>query len=442
MILKNIRVGRPLLGARVTADNKLILLVDGGESSIVRVIDLETQKAISGFNIPLPPKSKYDVVATQKSVLVNNYLDKQVDLYGVETHKISISYDLSLYHVNVTTIVYCESKSQFAIGDDQGNVTVWSTKDAGVVSSVKNLGGKVDLIAFDRSGNYASVALSNNSIVVFEIKNPDNKIALNVHRNQITTMLFTDKLFFTADDGGELIVWSSKNLALHKRHKLEPITSICESFDKKALLITTSTGRFMMLNYSNYAGDLHLIDVLGENLCGVLFDNSSKKAVVYTKNGNLLFYSLGGDKAIEGYLSRSAVVKGVESGTKFKVLVVDDSVTMRKVVSAAVKNSADFAELYEAKDGKEALLLLEQHQDMDVMFLDWNMPTMSGAELMTYIRSRGLYTNLKVIMATTEGGQGKVSKMLRLGVTGYLVKPFRQNAIAKVTQKLLSSKKN
>jgi two-component system chemotaxis response regulator CheY len=71
------------------------------------------------------------------------------------------------------------------------------------------------------------------------------------------------------------------------------------------------------------------------------------------------------------------------------------------------------------------------------MFLDWNMPTMSGEAVVEKIKEAKIYPNLQIIMATTEGGQEKVMQMLRMGVAGYLVKPFRREAVAKITNKLL-----
>lgn len=442
LILKNIRVGRPLLGAKVLLGGKLVLLVDTQDSCTIRTIDIESQKLIGGFKVALPPKRRSDFVATKNGVLVNNYLEKQLDLYRIETHKLAISYDVSSYHINITSIDYSEEKELFAVGDDQGNCTIWSIKDASIKANVKNLGHKITKVVFNVGANYVAVALENSSIVVFEIANPDNRVSLNAHKSLVTSMLFTKKLFFTADIDGNLLVWSAENLAFFKRHKLNfgAISALVDSFDESAVLFTTKNGRLMLLKYDNYAAEPLLVDVLGESLCGVLFENSTKRAMLYTDAGNLLFYNLSNDEAITNYfLQKKSMLDEAPVGSAVKVIVVDDSVTMRRVITAAIRNSVDGVELFEAKDGKEALKLLEENPDTDIMFLDWNMPTMNGEEVVAYIRSKNAYEKMQIVMATTEGGREKVAKMLRMGVAGYLVKPFRQDAIAKITQKLLET---
>lgn len=106
-----------------------------------------------------------------------------------------------------------------------------------------------------------------------------------------------------------------------------------------------------------------------------------------------------------------------------RVLVVDDSGVMRKIIIRAL-NSCGVKAIVEAADGKEAWGLF-QTDSFDMVLTDWNMPIMSGLELLKAIRGTG--ADLPVIMVTTEGEKGKVVEAIQAGVTDYLCKPFEQD---------------
>jgi len=100
-----------------------------------------------------------------------------------------------------------------------------------------------------------------------------------------------------------------------------------------------------------------------------------------------------------------------------KVLIVDDSAVMRKIVMKALME-AGHTDLVEAADGKEAL---SKARDVDVVFTDWNMPVMDG---LTFVKEFRKGSNVPVVMITTEGGQKEVLEAMKSGVTDYIVKPF------------------
>jgi two-component system chemotaxis response regulator CheY len=108
---------------------------------------------------------------------------------------------------------------------------------------------------------------------------------------------------------------------------------------------------------------------------------------------------------------------------------------MRLIIKKAVLHNLENIEVYEASDGKEAMTMLEKHPDMDVMFLDWNMPNMNGEEVVDRVASMKKY-HVKIIMATTEGASDKVKKMVTKGVKGYLIKPFNPKAVIAVATKM------
>jgi len=107
-----------------------------------------------------------------------------------------------------------------------------------------------------------------------------------------------------------------------------------------------------------------------------------------------------------------------------KILIVDDSSTMRRIISNVVTqlgySKDDFDE---AQDGVEAWKLLTQIQ-YDVILTDWNMPNMNGLDLVKKIRLEGNHQTTPIIMITTEGSKVEVITALKAGVNNYIVKPF------------------
>ena len=106
-----------------------------------------------------------------------------------------------------------------------------------------------------------------------------------------------------------------------------------------------------------------------------------------------------------------------------KLLIVDDSLVIRKVIKAA----ADVLnmETEEAQDGLEALeKLAVLYEEIDLVLLDWNMPEMSGYDVLVEIKGSALYKHIPVMMVTTEGQKSSIVAAVRAGADNYLVKPF------------------
>jgi len=122
-----------------------------------------------------------------------------------------------------------------------------------------------------------------------------------------------------------------------------------------------------------------------------------------------------------------------------KVLIVDDSNTMRRVLNMGISKTVtdiDF-EILEAKDGKEGLEVVRANKDIDYIFLDVNMPVMKGDEMLKIMRSDPEIKHIKVIMQTTEGVREKVAQLTKMGISGYLLKPYTQDIIVALMQKLV-----
>jgi two-component system chemotaxis response regulator CheY len=105
-----------------------------------------------------------------------------------------------------------------------------------------------------------------------------------------------------------------------------------------------------------------------------------------------------------------------------KVLVVDDFATMRKIVRNVLKQIG-FDNILEAEDGQLALQVLK-NEDIGLVVTDWNMPNMTGLELLEKIRGNPKTAKLPVLMVTAEGLKENVVAAAKAGVNNYVVKPF------------------
>jgi len=125
---------------------------------------------------------------------------------------------------------------------------------------------------------------------------------------------------------------------------------------------------------------------------------------------------------------------------RMKVLVVDDFATMRKIVRNILKQIG-FDNLLEAEDGQVALQILK-NENIGLVVTDWNMPNMTGLELLQKIRSNPETAKLPVLMVTAEGLKENVVTAVKAGVNNYVVKPFTaeilQEKLEQIFKKLAS----
>lgn len=116
-----------------------------------------------------------------------------------------------------------------------------------------------------------------------------------------------------------------------------------------------------------------------------------------------------------------------------KILAVDDSKTMRDMVSFTLK-SAGF-EVVDAEDGKDALEKLKSHK-VDAVVTDLNMPNMNGFDLIRALRAMAEYKMSPILMLTTEGDDAKKQEGKNAGATGWVVKPFNPEKLVQVVKKV------
>ena len=119
-----------------------------------------------------------------------------------------------------------------------------------------------------------------------------------------------------------------------------------------------------------------------------------------------------------------------------KILAVDDSKTMREMVSFTLKNAG--YDVVEAEDGQAALLVLNGAK-VDAVITDLNMPNMNGFGLIRAMRANPSYKYTPILMLTTEGDSAKKDEGKAAGATGCLVKPFNPAKLVEVVQKVCPS---
>lgn len=111
------------------------------------------------------------------------------------------------------------------------------------------------------------------------------------------------------------------------------------------------------------------------------------------------------------------------------VLVVDDQQPMRKTI-AYILRQAGLKNIVFAEDGEQAWDAINQGR-VDVVLLDWNMPRMSGMDLLSRVRRSEEYGRLPVVMITAEANEEHVLAAINAGVTNYIVKPFAPKILLK-----------
>jgi two-component system chemotaxis response regulator CheY len=125
----------------------------------------------------------------------------------------------------------------------------------------------------------------------------------------------------------------------------------------------------------------------------------------------------------------------VAMDTSIKILIIDDFATMRRILKNILKQLG-FKNLVEADDGTTALNVLES-QKIDLIISDWNMPKMTGLELLKKVRASTEYKKTPFLMVTAEAQKQNVIEAVQAGVSNYVVKPFTAEAISDKLEKIL-----
>jgi two-component system chemotaxis response regulator CheY len=112
----------------------------------------------------------------------------------------------------------------------------------------------------------------------------------------------------------------------------------------------------------------------------------------------------------------------VTANKNMRILIVDDFSTMRRIIKNLL-NDLGYTNTAEAEDGNSALTALSQGS-FEFVVTDWNMPGMTGIELLKAIRADDRYKTLPVLMVTAEAKREQIIEAAQNGVNGYIIKPF------------------
>ena len=123
--------------------------------------------------------------------------------------------------------------------------------------------------------------------------------------------------------------------------------------------------------------------------------------------------------------------------SELKFLVVDDSVTMRRIVINSLKNLGH-QNFIEANDGRDALDKLAADSTINFVITDWNMPNISGLELTKAIRNDEKLNSLPILMVTTRGVKDDIIEALNAKVNNYVVKPFTPQILKEKIEQILA----
>ena len=124
-----------------------------------------------------------------------------------------------------------------------------------------------------------------------------------------------------------------------------------------------------------------------------------------------------------------------------KLLVVDDSQLIHNMYRL-VLNRYQGCRIADAMNGLEALDILTKENDFDLILLDINMPVMNGIQFMEKIFNGNRYRHIPVIVISTEGREEDTLRALKLGASGYVVKPFKPHLLHELIEKVMMKKKS
>ncbi|MDY0274674.1 MAG: chemotaxis response regulator CheY [Desulfomicrobium sp.] len=122
--------------------------------------------------------------------------------------------------------------------------------------------------------------------------------------------------------------------------------------------------------------------------------------------------------------------------TSMRVLVVDDFSTMRRIIKNILKQLG-FTNIVEADDGTGAWDILTKDQ-IDFIISDWNMPQMTGIELLRKVRASEEFADLPFLMVTAEAQQENIIEAVQAKVSNYIVKPFTAETLGEKIHKIFS----
>ena len=140
---------------------------------------------------------------------------------------------------------------------------------------------------------------------------------------------------------------------------------------------------------------------------------------------------------LENFLISAEMKNNIEvKGMGKKIMIIDDSVTMRTVVRTALK--LEGFDVIEAEDGEDGIAKMKS-EDVDLFICDVNMPKMDGITFVKKVKEMSNYRHIPMIMLTTEGGSDKMEEGKAAGAKAWMVKPFKHEKLIEAVKKLVPS---
>ncbi|BBH51932.1 MULTISPECIES: response regulator [Fluviispira] len=124
---------------------------------------------------------------------------------------------------------------------------------------------------------------------------------------------------------------------------------------------------------------------------------------------------------------------------QMNILIVDDFPTMRKIVKSVLKQLG-YQNISEAEDGQLALNFLKVNPQIEFIVSDWNMPNMTGIELLKMVRADPKLKHLPFLMVTAEADKDNIVEAVKSGVNNYIVKPFNAATMKEKIDKIFIKK--
>ncbi|MGQ9694874.1 MAG: response regulator [Thermodesulfobacteriota bacterium] len=124
---------------------------------------------------------------------------------------------------------------------------------------------------------------------------------------------------------------------------------------------------------------------------------------------------------------------------KMKILVVDDFATMRRIIKNILRELG-YENIFEADSGLSALEILKR-ENINFIISDWNMPQMSGIELLKAVRNSEVWQDMPFLMVTAEGQKENVLEAAKNKVSNYIVKPFTAEVLKEKINKIFENRK-
>ena len=135
-------------------------------------------------------------------------------------------------------------------------------------------------------------------------------------------------------------------------------------------------------------------------------------------------------------MSANAFIARAIMPAALNILVADDFSTMRRIVGGLLRQCGA-TRIFEAEDGVEALRIIENNP-IDSVASDWNMPNMTGLDLLKTLRAHPKFARMPVLLITAEGKKENIVEAAQAGADGYIVKPFTQDTLQEKLTRILS----